>query len=282
MEDKKVEVLDENIKTEKKKSPVGLIILVVVLMIGCLVGGYFINEAGVFTSSNDKEEKEEKKDEENKNEKEEKLDIDNPLVINLFNIFRFDKSCWMNSDALGNDNKVKLRLAYDNTNIREYVECSKLGARINNMQYCGDVNFSDADFNDAYMNDQNRFNKLIEERSFAKSIKQSDLKAKVIELFGSDYDYKDEDFGIGHTVDTRCAIMHYVESEKVYAEYNGQCGGTCGPLGSQEILKAYKLGEKLYIETKITYDDDQIKDYEVIYEFKKDKENGNYVFSSSK
>ena len=59
----------------KKKSPIGLIILVIILMIGCLVGGYFINEKGLIKLGNEKETKEEKKKETKKEEKE-------PVVTN--------------------------------------------------------------------------------------------------------------------------------------------------------------------------------------------------------
>ena len=42
----------------KKKSPIGIVILMIILMIGCLVGGYFINESGIL--SKDKKDTEEK------------------------------------------------------------------------------------------------------------------------------------------------------------------------------------------------------------------------------
>ena len=46
----------------KKKSPIGIIILVIILMIGCLVGGYYLNESGIL--SGDKKDTEEKDDKE--------------------------------------------------------------------------------------------------------------------------------------------------------------------------------------------------------------------------
>ena len=77
MEDK-VEILDEDkkvlneefkdVRTPKKKSPIGLIILIIILMCGCLVGGYFINEKGLIKLGNEKETKEEKKKETKKEE----------------------------------------------------------------------------------------------------------------------------------------------------------------------------------------------------------------------
>ena len=65
------EVLEEKkVETPKKKSPVGLIILIIVLMIGCLVGGYFINEAGLLVGKKDETEKKEEKKDTKKEEKE--------------------------------------------------------------------------------------------------------------------------------------------------------------------------------------------------------------------
>ena len=49
-----------NIVEPKKKSSLGVIILIVILMIGCLIGGYFLNESGILSGKKDtpKEEKE--------------------------------------------------------------------------------------------------------------------------------------------------------------------------------------------------------------------------------
>lgn len=92
MEDK-VEVLDEEkkevkeevkVETPKKKSPIGWIILVIILMGGCLVGGYFINESGILSSKEEPTKKEDKK-KEKKEEKEEKLSLEDGKFINIYN-----------------------------------------------------------------------------------------------------------------------------------------------------------------------------------------------------
>lgn len=53
---------NQNMAVEpKKSSPIGVIILVIILMIGCLVGGYFLNESGILSGDKkDTEEQEEK------------------------------------------------------------------------------------------------------------------------------------------------------------------------------------------------------------------------------
>lgn len=50
-----------NVVEPKKKSSIGVIILVIILMIGCLVGGYFLNESGILSGKKDttKEDKKE-------------------------------------------------------------------------------------------------------------------------------------------------------------------------------------------------------------------------------
>lgn len=77
-ENNNVEVLEEQkevqqevkVDTPKKKNQVVIFILILVLMCGCLVGGYFINELGLLSFNKDKDVKEEKK-ETKKEEKEE-------------------------------------------------------------------------------------------------------------------------------------------------------------------------------------------------------------------
>lgn len=43
----------------KKKNSIGLIILIIILMIGCLIGGYFLNDSGIFGGKTEPEEENE-------------------------------------------------------------------------------------------------------------------------------------------------------------------------------------------------------------------------------
>ena len=61
----------------KKKTPIGLIILIVILMIGCLIGGYFLNDSGIFGGKTDTDEPEIVE------EKEEEVAIDSDIVKKL-------------------------------------------------------------------------------------------------------------------------------------------------------------------------------------------------------
>ena len=145
----------------------------------------------------------------------EDLDINDSTVINLFNIFRINQGCWLstNYEKLNTDNKYKLRLAYEHLDIEaNYIPCSRVGGKLNDL-YCGDGNtwHNIPEINDAYVNNKDRFYQLIELNSNTRSINQKDLKAKYIELFGSDSEYTDTDFGLGSTAETSCFTMHYRE-----------------------------------------------------------------------
>ena len=104
----------------KKKSPIGIIILVVVLMIGCLVGGYFLNESGIFNK--DKENTQEK-DKDKKDEKEPVVtvyDVTDEKVSNLISNLTRGLSCTALEEFIS-DKKL---VSSDITNMRAYVIAS--------------------------------------------------------------------------------------------------------------------------------------------------------------
>ncbi len=265
----------ENKEKEKKSNGGLIVIIIILLLICCTLGGLiFLNKEKIFSEKNSATNKETQKNTSSNKEKED-LDINDSTVINLFNIFRINQGCWLstNYEKLNTDNKYKLRLAYEHLDIEaNYIPCSRVGGKLNDL-YCGDGNtwHNIPEINDAYVNNKDRFYQLIELNSNTRSINQKDLKAKYIELFGSDSEYTDTDFGLGSTAETSCFTMHYIESEKIYAQYSGECGGTCAAT-KQEVTKAYKDNNKLYIET--SYE----QDITIKYEFKKDSKNDNYIF----
>ena len=280
MEKEKNEELEEVKKEEKKKDefPVIMVLLVLIFMIGIGLGFAackLIAELPGPKKTVDVEEKEKK------DTKKEELDITDSLVVNLFNTFRVDNACWKSIDGYNTKKAARLRLAYENIPKHDKIKCSEVGGVLPN-QYCGDVDMLDKEFSDAYLNSWERFGQLIEERVLTDSVKQSDLKAKVVELFGSDYDYADEDFSLeANSIEdaTTCDIMHYVSEKKLYARYNAECGGTCAG-SEQTINKAYKEGNKLFIETTIKYVDGATS--KANYEFEKDFKNGNYIYVKAK
>ena len=70
-----------NIVETKKKSPIGIIILVVILMIGCLIGGYFLNESGILKENKTDTKEKDTTKKEDKNE--EALEVESDLVKKL-------------------------------------------------------------------------------------------------------------------------------------------------------------------------------------------------------
>ena len=274
MENKNVEVLDENVKTEKKKSPVGIIILVVVLMIGCLVGGYFINEAGVFTSSKDKEEKEEKKEEEKEEEKE-------PVVTNYA---ATDEKV---SKLI--DNILYMGLSHDEPgfcNVLEvYANDKKVEAKSisNLMAY--------------HIAEANEFNKKVE------SFTLDEMNKAIKKYLGKDYNF--DPTAIDYK-GSSCPQYNYDNSTKTFTKQQTTCGGTCGPIPSYKIVKAVDTDGVLELDTKVvfvslnegkngyysdyaktnkvgTFEDniDSLSDKGSDYKFTFKLEDGNYVFVSS-
>ena len=65
------------VQEPKKKSSIGVVILIIILMIGCLVGGYFLNESDILGGNKDTEESEEIE------AKEEALEVESDLVKKL-------------------------------------------------------------------------------------------------------------------------------------------------------------------------------------------------------
>lgn len=117
-----------NVVEPKKKSSIGVIILVIILMIGCLVGGYFLNESGILSGD--------KKDtEETEKVEEEVLEIDSEIVKKLdrnittagapyyggfYELFTDKK---MTANDLSDDAKGKVMLLrlYDKTSAGNYI-----------------------------------------------------------------------------------------------------------------------------------------------------------------
>jgi len=263
---------------EKKKSGKGglVVIIVLLLLICCGMGAFiFMNKDKIFTKEATTNGTSKVIDTEGKKTD---LELDSPIVINLFEKFRLDKGCYTNVKDLNGKNVTRLRVAADNIGVngQSYISCAKVGGMIDG-RYCGSDAFSDKEMSDAYvLDDKTKFTKLVEERMNTTTIDQSILKAKYLELFGSDADYKDEDFGTGHTAEPKCGMMHYDKDKKLYAAYNGECGGTCAP-SSQKVTKAYKDGNIIIIETEFSSEVNNIKD-KVTYEFKFDEKVGTYVY----
>jgi hypothetical protein len=192
-------------------------------------------------------------------------------------------------DKLVNNNSARLRLAYDNLTANEVdkiIGCATVIDALDdnlkklnqNGRLCGStMNTEMNKYYGNYNSDGSHVKEFIDaERSnVTPYVDGNTLKEKYNELFSSKYSYKAESFGINTMADDDCHFMGYVSSKDIYARFFCQAGDS-GPGASQKIDKAYKQGDKLFIETTLIVED---QNYSVNYEF--GLENGNYVFVSS-
>ena len=226
MEDK-VEILDEDkkvlneefkdVRTPKKKSPIGLIILIIILMCGCLVGGYFINEKGLIKLGSEKETKEEKKKETKKEEKE-------PVVTN-----------YAVTDA-------KVAKLIDN--ILQY----KPGVM------CGRITLlaMDKKFGVNDIDNDGAWSIAMTDLSGKDKITLDEVSNIIKKYLGKDYKFEPKS-----SYEAYCSgIYEYDESSKTFNKkpVEGGCGGSCGPAASNyRMVKAVDTDGVLKIDVKVVF-----------------------------
>ena len=219
-ENKNVEVLEETkANTPKKKSPVGLIILVIILMVGCLVGGYFINESGILGSKKDeKEEKNKDKEKEKKEENQKKaveIDVNSATVVDLFN---------------------KITTA--------------------NRNYCGFYKlFTDKKMTG---NDLDNYDKsLVMLASLYKkgsnegtTYTKQDIEDMYKKIFGKDVKFEHGDI-------KGCPLLTYDSSKEVYTVGPAACGGTCGPHTHGKVISAVEDNYEIEMTVAVAFYDNE-------------------------
>ena len=250
------------------------IIIIIILVMTTLGLGAFIAYDKLFVNTNkNTNSKETSSSKTEKTKSTEELDINDSTVQELFSTFEMTP-CYMSVDGLNNDNRVRLSLPYDNIEYKNvYLStCSDYDAVLpGTEEYCGTSmtkqmsdEYSKGGITEAFK-EKTKYNNT-------RVIDQDKLEKSYKKLFGSNYTIKHESFGL-LTTEPKCALMYYSSAIQKYVQYSGECGGSCGPR-TQEITKAYKQNNKLYIETE--YDDKTGKKTNINYEFK--LENNNYTF----
>lgn len=231
-----------NIVETKKKSPIGIIILVVILMIGCLIGGYFLNESGILKEN--KTDTKEKDTTKKEDKKEEALEVESDLVKKLdrnvttagapyyggfYELFTDKK---MTANDLSDDAKgsvIQLRL-YDKINTGAYTQW--------------------------------------EGTTYTKA----EVEKLAKEVFGSDVKYNHKTIG-------RCPTITYDETAEIYTVGPSACGGTVGPYHNRhKVIKAIKKGNELVLSIRVVFGDESkfYSDYAKANVISEDKdENGN-------
>ena len=186
----------------------------------------------------------------------EELDINDATVQKLYKIFNYEDSnnCIVRNENLNKSNLVRLMYAFWqlSDSDKKTISCSLIEKKLADGNVCGTSGSTESTI----------------------SFDNSTLKAKYNELFGTNYEYKAEDFDFmtEKTSTSYCSPFHYIKDKDIFAKYSGECGGDC-PGVTQTLVSAYKEGDKLYIKT--TYKvEDLVKKAD--YEFK--LENGNYTF----
>lgn len=243
-------------EVKKKSSPIKpIIIILVIALLG--VGAYLAYDK--LFADKDNKEKEEPKEEVVKEE----ISIDNPAMLKLYYNFRGDQHQYI--DKVKSSNVAKIRIAYENIAVASFssISCSQLDGSLEMDAKCGDG--TEESFNST------------------KTITSKLMKEKLVELFGSYYTYKAEDFGIGDSLEPKCKLMHYDENNDLYAYFMQECEKVTSNTYKEQITSAYKEGNKLFIEAKTvkgTSENDKEVGKIATYEFKKDPVNGNYVFAN--
>ena len=278
LEEKKEEVKPEvkqevNIEPQKKKNSVLSIILVIILMAACLVVGYFINDAGIFNFSEEKEVKQEEKE-----KKEEKKE---PVVTNYAVTDEKVANLIRNIHAIGS--------GVNNCDITEF--------------YTNDKKVVASDVPNLMAYHIAEKNEFLEKSSFT----LDDMNKAIKKYLGKDYQFDPTKIDYKGVT---CPQFNYDSNNKVFNKQETACGWTCGPHADYKIVKAVDTDGLLKIDVKVIFysyekNDSYYSDYaktKVIgsqmqnynnasydglfdkgsdYQFTFKLEDGNYVFVSS-
>ena len=255
---------------EKKKSPVGLIILIIILMCGCLVGGYYINESGVLnniSANNSKESKNKNKDtdKEGKEQTETIYETVDSKISGLIQKVIGGHSC-AELEKFANDKKIT----------------------VNDISNLDAVLFVSFDFA--------KDNKT--------EVSLEDFTNQVQKYLGKDYKFDPTKIDFNSI---SCIMYKYDATNKKFLKQETACGWTCGPRTNYKITKAVDTNGVLELTTRVIYAshdqgkdgyysdyqktnkigdfenyfDDSLFDKGSVYKFTFKDEDGNYVFVSS-
>lgn len=271
--------LEEKVEKLEKSNNImkGLfIVLVVAICVSACFGFGFIVGGKLAEKEEIKDEKKKDDSEDTIVEKEEeeseleKLTKDSAVVKKLFEVFREDENCFVSSLwNFDSGEAAKKFIAYqniDSSDIKD-VKCGDLDDSFVDMYYCA-MNDEASKY---YGSDEKKYELAIKNET-TNSFSEVVFEKKYKEFFGKDSVINHDDFSIGDG-----PIAHYDKTNKLYAEYNCQCGGMCGS-GPQTLDSITQKGMSLILNTTIDDDDKHF----ITYTFEYEKETGNYIFVSRK
>ena len=279
MEKESKKELEEKVEKLEKSNNImkGLLTVlgVAILVSACfglgIIVGDKLDEKEEIKDENKQEEKDETKDDKEEELELEKLTKDSAVVKKLFEVFREDKNCLVqslwSSDSAEAAKKFIVYKNLDPSDIKD-VKCGDLDDSFDGMHYCA-MNDESTKY---YGSDEKKYEAAIKNET-TKSFSEVVFEKKYKEFFGKDSVINHDDFIIGEG-----PIAHYDKKNQLYAEYYCQCGGMCGSY-PQTLDSISQKGAGLVLNT--TIEGGTFKQ-SITYTFEYEKETGNYIFVSRK
>ena len=216
--------MEENKDVEKKSHTGAKVFLVLLLMIGCLVLGYYLSNSGIVNIDLGKSDKKEVSDKSKKTTKsdskecEEALEVSSNEAIDLFSKMTSAEGYYCGFFKMFTDKKVTV----DSIDPKDV---SKIVLRSLYRKY----------------------NRTDEGSTYTKD----EVDAMVKEIFGKDYKYTHG------TIEGACPAFTYDEASQTYKVGVHACGGTCGPSSLAQVVKAVKTSNGIDLYVRMIFAEDQ-------------------------
>lgn len=206
------------------------------------------------------------------------VDINSVEVVSMFSKFKISNNCLYNTELLNSDNLVRLRIAYENIDVKYFINASCSNTSCNmNPEHCGE-SITQEMKNALKKHDLERY-RVEERKNITKTISAKILEDKYKELFGSDSNVVHESFGIGGNLSPSCRLMKYESDTSTYYYYNSdECNNNCSVDVHEKIIESYKIDDNLFVVS--SYNSGNTR-YNVIYEFRVDPKTQMYVFKNA-
>lgn len=197
----------------EKKGNVGVVVLVIILMLGCLCGGYFLSYKNIVSIGKTNEVKESNTVEVGDCTKEEALDVSSEEIAKLLLVTHSAHSSYCGYYGFFKDKKVTPNDISDK-DIAKIVLLKVVNDKENGLE--------------------------------AKELTKKEFEDAAHALFGNDFKYK-------HASIESCPSYTYDETRGVYTQGSHECGGTCGPSNIERAVKAVRTDKGLDIYVRMLF-----------------------------
>lgn len=215
--------MSEEVVEEKKHTGVK-VLLVLLLMVGCLVLGYYLSNSGIVNIDLGKSDKKEVNDKNKKTTKtdskecEEALEVSSSEVIDLFSKMTSAEGYYCGFFKMFIDKKVTV----------DSIDAKDVSKIVLRSLY-------------------RKYNRTDEGSTYTKA----EVDAMVKEIFGKDYKYTHG------TIEGACPAFTYDEATQTYKVGVHACGGTCGPTSFAQVVKAIKTSKEIDLYVRVIFAEDQ-------------------------